>query len=188
MIQKWVVMKTRIRWQGTPYYLAPQFGSAFRDILRLVQNCTTNPDATNPSPISAPTSKSSNITQKRPVEDGTVEESAKRTKVLPNAFSSKGSPPDQSPVVPKPNYTGATDTSGESLESADEELTRALIRSFLDDARGFLRLEFRVLDWTKSGLKTDLTIRYIRLPHCAAGRIRTTHFSVSTRVLTADSV
>ena len=58
---------------------APQFDSTFRAMLSLVQNCRTNTDGTKPSPISGSTS---NTTEKRSAEVGTVEESAKRTKVL----------------------------------------------------------------------------------------------------------
>jgi hypothetical protein len=141
---------------------APYFHSTLGAIVSLVENSGTNTDGTKPSPISGRTSSTA---EKRPAEDGTVEESTKRTKVLHKSSSPKGAhTPDQPTVVPNPNYSGSTNSSGESIESTDEELTRTLLRNFLDDARSFLRLEFRVLDWTKSGLKTDLAIRYYTFP------------------------
>jgi hypothetical protein len=158
-------------------------------MLSLVQNSRTNTDGTKPSPISGQTSCSLNTTEKRPAEDGTVEENAKRTKVLHQASSSpKGShTPNQPTVVPNPNYSGSTDSSGDSIESTDEELTRALLRSFLDDARGFLRINFRILDWTKSGLTTDLAIRYAIIISCiyADDRTHTTHFRLGMERITA---
>jgi len=143
---------------------APQFDATFRGILALVQNAKTSDDATRPSSVSPTTPTPSKATQKRAAEDAAGEKDAKRTKVHPDESTSKGPrTPDQPTIPPNPNYSGSTDSSGGSLESTDEELTKALIRSFLDDARGFLRLDFRVLDWTKSGLKTDLAIRHISL-------------------------
>ena len=149
---------------------APQFDATFRAILNLVQSCKTSADGTNPSPISVVSSNPSNAAQKRPAEDTIVEEGSKRTKVISNSSSPKRpQTPDQPTVAPNSNFTGTTDSSGDSIESTDEELTRALIRSFLDDARGFLKLDFRVLDWPKSGLKTDLAIRcfYHTYPLCS---------------------
>jgi len=143
---------------------APHFAASFRGILALVQNTKTSDDATKPSSVPLTTSNPSKATQKRAADDTAGEKDAKRTKVLPDESLPKGPrTPDQPTVLPNPNYSGSTDSSGGSLESTDEELTKALIRSFLDDARGFLRLDFRVLDWTKSGLKTDLAIRHITL-------------------------
>lgn len=167
---------------------APQFDATFRAILSLVQNCKASNDVTKPSPISIITSNPSKTTQKRSGEDATSEKGAKRTKVLSDGSSPKGShTPDQPTVVPNPNYTGATDSSGESIESTDEELTKALIRSFLDDARGFLRLDFRVLDWTKGGLKTDLAIKDIDLSNGADDRTHTTRFRLGVERITAKN-
>jgi hypothetical protein len=164
---------------------APYFHSTLGAIVNLVQNSRTNADGTKTSPISDPTSSSA---VKRPAEVGMVEESTKRTKVLHKSSSPKGAhTPDQPTVVPNPNYSGSTDSSGESIESTDEELTRTLLRNFLDDARVFLRLEFRILDWTKSGLKTDLAIRYctFSLLCYVDDRTHTTRFRLGVERITA---
>lgn len=167
---------------------APQFDSTFRAILSLVQNCTTSADGTKPSPASVTTSNIPKSAQKRSAEHATTEENAKRTKVSSKPSSpGDAHTPDQPTVVPNPNHTGSTDSSGGSIESTDEELTRSLLRSFLDDARGFLRLDFRVLDWTKSGLKTDLAIRHVRFLHCADDRTHTTRFRLGMERITAKN-
>ena len=138
----------------------PLFGSTFRAILSLAQGCKESEDITKPSHITTSTSTPPKTTQKRSAEDATSEKDAKRTKVSSDVTDVPHTPPRPT-VAPNPNYTGSTDSSGGSIESTDEELTKALIRSFLDDARGFLRLDFRVLDWTRSGVRTDLVIRDI---------------------------
>jgi hypothetical protein len=167
---------------------ATQFASTLRAILSLVQNCTTSADGSKPSPVSVTTSNVPKSAQKRPAEHTTTEENAKRTKVSSKPSSPEGPhTPDQPAVAPNPNYTGNSDSSGGSIESTDEELTRALLRNFLDDTRGFLRLDFRVLDWTRSGLKTDLAIRQIRFLRFTDDRTHTTRFRLGVERITAKN-
>jgi hypothetical protein len=129
--------------------------TTLRDIAR-----SKKPDGAKSKSISSPSSTHpappSNVLQKRgaiSVSDQRPRKRSKSPRKRPEtSFANEATTPNQTTVVPNPNFSGGTN------ESADEELTRDFIKSLLQDTRRCLSEDFRSLAWSGSGTEPQLAL------------------------------
>jgi hypothetical protein len=136
---------------------APDFQFAYLALLAVIQPKVD--DSMDPTIIPSaalaniPAHSDPSTPSNKRLSETTVDPSAsKRPKSSSNQMpSSNPRTPDQSAVLPNPDYSGDSILSGASNESADEELSRRFLEAFVDATMACLENDFMQLRWSKSG-------------------------------------
>jgi hypothetical protein len=135
---------------------APDFQSAYLALLAVIQPKID--DSMNPTTVSTtvltnmPAHSDPSVQSNKRLSETTVDPStSKRPKPSSNQMpSSNPRTPEQPTVLPNPGYSGDSILSGASNESADEELSRKFLETFVDATLACLDDNFIELTWPKN--------------------------------------